>query len=218
VGSRAGENLTPDRYRGAVPSFEHGVVAPISASRCTHGRTCTIWIMPSGRVRFSACKWVTAVAVALVALGGCVESSRPLPPITSSSPSTQEPEVAFPIVIFREGRGAPPLRFTVDSDGKVHGNPGSRDGTTVLCTLGRDGFSRLNHAALKISPEDRPSHLHLKSMPPQSQLLTVVSVGGGSTLLADPRLASAVQTVEGLLADAEGRASSRSVCHRPFRT
>jgi hypothetical protein len=151
------------------------------------------------------CHHVVTLALAVLALGGCVEQTKPLPE-ASDTPTSAPPSASYPLRVERTG-GVAGFRdvLVIQQDGSVVAD--STRGQ-VSCTLDAASLAVLNTAARAIHLNDRPT--------PGTDVadgMTVTFSARFSTLgIDDPKVAVAEPVINQLLADVSGAPAKRKIC------
>lgn len=149
---------------------------------------------------------VVTVALAALALGGCVEQARPLPEVSSAARPTAQTTANFPLRVERSGGVAGfDDRLSIQADGSVVGQ--TRQGQ-VSCTLDKHSLAALNEAALKIRQNDQPT----PGTSVADGMTVTFSARFGTLGIDDPRVAAAQPVVTQLLADVSGPPAKRKIC------
>lgn len=150
---------------------------------------------------------VVLVAVALLALGGCVEQTSPLPEVSTAAVPTAEPTASFPLRVERIGGVAGfDEKLSIQADGSVVGR--TRQGQ-VSCTLDRDSLATLNAAARNIRLNDQPTG----GTTVADGMTVTFSARFGTLGIEDPKVADAGPVVTQLLTDLSAPPAKRKVCH-----
>jgi hypothetical protein len=148
---------------------------------------------------------VVTLAFAVLALGGCVEQTKPLPE-ASDTPTSAPPSASFPLRVERTG-GVAGFHdvLVIQQDGSVVAD--SKRGQ-VSCTLDAASLAALNTAARAVRLNDRPT--------PGTDVtdgMTVTFSARFSTLgIDDPKVAVAEPVINQLLADVSGPPATRKIC------
>ena len=151
------------------------------------------------------CHHVVTLGFAVLALGGCVEQTKPLPK-ASDTPTSAPPSASFPLRVERTGgmAGFHDL-LVIQQDGSVVAD--SKRGQ-VSCTLDATSLAALNTTARAIQMNDRPTPG--TDMP--DGMTVTFSARFGTLGIDDPKVAAAEPVVNQLLADVSGPAAKRKIC------
>ena len=149
---------------------------------------------------------VVPLALALLALGGCVERTAPLPEVSTAPRPTAETTARFPLRIERTGGVAGfHDKLSIQADGSVVGQ--TKQGQ-VSCRLDKDSLATLNQAALHIRQNDQPTGAPTGA----DRMQVTLRARFGTVGVDDPKVADARPVVTQLLADASAPAAKRKLC------
>lgn len=152
------------------------------------------------------CHHAVTLALAALALGGCVEQPKPIPKASDSTPASAPPSANFPLRVERTG-GVAGFHdvLVIQQDGSVVADSKR---SQVSCTLAAASLAVLNTAARAIQLNDRPT--------PGTDVadgMTVTFSARFSTLgIDDPKLAVAEPVINQLLADVSSPPAKRTIC------
>lgn len=150
---------------------------------------------------------VLPAAFALLALGGCVEQTKPLPEVSTAPRPTAQTTASFPLRVERSGGVAGfDDKLSIQADGSVVGQ--TKKGQ-VSCVLDRASLATLNDAALRISQNDQPTG----GTAVADGMSVTFSARFGTVGIDDPKVASAQPVVAQLLADVSAPPPKRKACH-----
>jgi len=148
---------------------------------------------------------VVPLAVALLALTGCVEQTKPLPEV-SNTPTSAPPSANFPLRVERTGgvAGFHDL-LVIQEDGSVVADS---KGGQVSCTIDAANLAALNSAARGIRQNDQPT----AGTTVADGMTVTFSARFGTLGIDDPRIADVAPVVQQLLADVSGPQAKRKIC------
>ena len=151
------------------------------------------------------CHRVVPLALALLALGGCVEQTKPLPE-ASDTQTSAPPRASFPLRVERTG-GVAGFRdlVVIQDDGSVVAD--STRGQ-VTCTLDAASLATLNTAARGVHVNDQPT----PGTDVADGMTVTLSARFGTLGIDDPKVAAAEPVVNQLLADVSGPPAKRKIC------
>jgi hypothetical protein len=148
---------------------------------------------------------VVPLALALLALTGCVEQTKPLPEV-SDTPTSAPASANFPLRVERTGgvAGFHDL-LVIQEDGSVVAD--SKKGQ-VSCTIDAVSLAALSTAARAIHQNDQPT----PGTSMADGMSVTFSARFGTLGIDDPRVADVAPVVQQLLADVSGPQAKRKIC------